>query len=275
MFRWLDDVRRKEVLNKPFPSEWRKILREMVVHYAWLDAKEASQLEQLVQVFLAEKKFEGCNGLEITDEIRVVIAAEACLLIMGLPHDLYRKLATILVYPSTVFTPPERSGIFTRAPLFERGQVAISGQAVMRGPIILVWDAVKRGARHPETGHNVVYHEFAHLLDMLDGVANGAPPLHSRDQYRRWAAVFSEEFQRLRNDSEQGKKTFLDPYGATNEAEFFAVATEFFFDKPIEMQKDHRALYDVLAGYYMQDTAERERRVMESSKNIEKCSVKR
>ncbi len=264
MFRWLDDVRRREALNKPFPAEWRGILRRMVTHYAWLDTGEAARLEQLVQVFVAEKKFEGCNGLEITDEIRVVVAAEACLLIMGLPHDLYRRLATILVYPSTVFTPPERPGVFIRSPLFEQEQIAISGQAFARGPVILVWDAVKRGARHPETGHNVVYHEFAHLLDMLDGVADGAPPLHSRSQYRTWAAVFSEEFQRLRNDSEQGKKTFLDPYGATNEAEFFAVATEFFFDKPIEMQKDHRALYDVLAGYYMQDTAERERRSLET-----------
>ena len=260
MFHWLRDHRRKEILQQPFPADWRRILGENVVHYSFLDEEEKQHLEQLVQVFIAEKRFEGCNGLEITDEIRVIIAAEACMLVLGLPHDLYRELCTLLIYPSVVVTPPSQRGVFTQSPLVERPPTAISGQAFLRGPVILVWDEVRKGARHPERGHNVVYHEFAHLLDMSTGAANGTPELHSREQYRIWAEVFSREFLELRRRAEQGRKTFLDPYGALNEAEFFAVATEFFFDKPIQMQKKHPALYEVLAGFYRQDTAERERR---------------
>ncbi len=260
MFKWLENHHRKEILKQPFPVQWREILKDRVTHYSFLNSDEKNHLEQLVQVFIAEKKFEGCNGLEITDEIRVVISAGACLLILGLPHDLFRKLITIIVYPSTVFTPPPRAGLFiTQSLIVEHPQTAILGQAFMSGPVILVWDAVRREARHPESGHNVVYHEFAHYLDMLDGVADGTPGLHSREQYRIWADVFSREFFQLRRKSKKGKKTFLDAYGAKNEAEFFAVATEFFFDKPVQMQKKHKALYDVLSDFYLQDTAERER----------------
>lgn len=259
MFQWLADYRRKEILKQPFPDQWRSILEAGVAHYSFLNCDEKSHLEDLVQVFVAEKNFEGCNGLEVTEEIKVIIAAEACLLILGLPHDLFRKLLTILVYPSTVVAPPPKTGVFTGSPLIVESGTAISGQAFMHGPVILVWDAVKREARHPESGHNVVYHEFAHVLDMLDGAADGTPVLHSQEQYRTWAKVFSQEFFSLRDRSKAGKKTFLDSYGAKNEAEFFAVATEFFFDKPLQMEKQHRALYDVLAGFYLQDTAERER----------------
>ncbi len=259
MFQWLRDHRRKEILKEPFPVQWRNILQEGVAHYSFLNRDEKTHLEELVQVFVAEKNFEGCNGLDITEEIKVIIAAEACLLILDLPHDLYRKLITILVYPSTVVVPPSQRGVFTQSPLIEESETAISGQAFVHGPVILVWDAVKREARHPESGHNVVYHEFAHFLDMIDGTADGTPVLHSREQYQNWAKVFSEEFFALRSKAKKGQKTFLDPYGAKNEAEFFAVATEYFFDKPIEMQKSHKALYDTLAGFYLQDTAERER----------------
>ncbi len=259
MFHWLRDHRRREILRKPFPEEWRAILTGRVLHYSFLNAEEKINLEQLVQVFIAEKNFEGCNGLEITTEIKVVIAAEACMLLLGLPHDLYQGFLTLLVYPSTVVIPPSKIGIFAQGPLIERPATAIYGQAFLRGPVILVWDAVQREARHPESGHNVVYHEFAHLLDMSSGVANGTPVLHSRDQYRTWAKIFSKEFLALRRNSKKGKKTFLDTYGALNEAEFFAVATEFFFDKPVQMQKRHKALYNVLAEFYRQDTAARER----------------
>jgi Mlc titration factor MtfA (ptsG expression regulator) len=260
MFHWLRDRRRKEILQQPFPGEWKTILTEMVRHYSFLNAEEKKHLEQMIQVFAAEKNYEGCNGLEITDEIRVVIAAEACMLIMGFPHDLYSGLISLLIYPSTVVVPPPKAGVFTRSPLIVQSETAIYGQAFQRGPVILVWDEVTRGARHPESGHNVVYHEFAHLLDMESGVANGTPRLHTRDQYKIWAEVFTAEFNRLRRRSERGEKTFLDPYGALNEAEFFAVATEYFFDKPVRMEKKRKALYDVLAEFYCQDTAQRQRR---------------
>ncbi len=265
MYHWLRDHRRKKILTEPFPLVWRTILGEKVRHYSFLNADEKHRLEQLLQVFVAEKTFIGCNGLEMVDEIRVVIAADACMLILGLPHNLYGKLETILVYPSTVVVPPPKAGVFTQSPLFERSETPISGQAFINGPVILVWDEVKRESRHPETGHNVVYHEFAHYLDMLDGRADGTPELRSREQYRMWAEVFAAEFLALRRKLKAGEKTFFDSYGATNEAEFFAVATEYFFDQPVKMQKNHKALYDVLAGFYQQDTAERERRSRKNS----------
>ena len=258
MFNWLDDHRRKKILEKVFPAEWRLILKNKVAHYLFLNDEERFHLEQLVQVFAEEKRFEGCNGLEVTDEIRVVISAEACMLLLGLPHDLYKYFHTICIYPSTVVVPPERQSIFSTSPLVVRSEVAISGQAFKRGPVILVWDAVKKGARHPEIGHNVVYHEFAHILDMLDGHANGVPPLHDMQDYAAWFRVCTREFNSLIEKSKKGNPTFLDSYGATNEAEFFAVATEYFFDKALKMKKTHRDLYDILAGFYNQDTAARE-----------------
>jgi Mlc titration factor MtfA (ptsG expression regulator) len=133
----------------------------------------------------------------------------------------------------------------------------ILGQAFDQGPVILVWDAVLHGARHPEQGHNVVYHEFAHKLDMLDGAADGTPILADRYQFAEWVAVCSHEFLRLRRLAEKGHKTFLDAYGAKNEAEFFAVATEEFFDRPLALQKHAPELYSVLSAYYRQDPAGR------------------
>ncbi|HRX52810.1 MAG TPA: zinc-dependent peptidase [Candidatus Krumholzibacteria bacterium] len=254
---WWRDHRRQEILKTPFPPAWREILRARVAHVRRLDADETQRLEDLVQVFLAEKNFEGCGGLEITDEIRVVIAAQACLLVLELPHDLYRRLLSILVYPSTVVTPRAQAGVFVHGPLIERSRTAISGQASRGDTVILVWDAVVRGARHPEHGHNVVYHEFAHIIDMQDGAADGVPELPSAEQYRRWAEVCAAEFARLQAQARQGRASLLDPYGATNAAEFFAVATELFFDRPREMRAELGELYEVLAGFYRQDPAGR------------------
>jgi Mlc titration factor MtfA (ptsG expression regulator) len=134
------------------------------------------------------------------------------------------------------------------------------GEAHQRGPVILTWDAVRRSGRDPELGHNVVYHEFAHKLDMLDGSVDGVPPLESREEYARWESVCKAEYARLQALSDAGKEGVLDPYGSTNEAEFFAVVTETFFDAPIALHEEHPALYEVLARFYRQDTAARQRR---------------
>ena len=254
---WLRERRRRKILETPFPEAWEGHLERGLAHYRWLDASEQRALRDLVQVFVAEKRWEGCGGLVLDDEIRVVIAAHACLLVLGLPHELYRNVETILVYPSTVVLPPRRLGAFevARAPL--PGPMPILGQALRQGPVVLVWDDVVRTVRHPERGHNVVYHEFAHKLDLLDGSADGTPPLGSRDEYRRWAEICSREYLALRERAEQGLPTFLDAYGATNEAEFFAVATEQFFDAPVSLRQAHPDLYAVLSGFYRQDPAVR------------------
>ncbi len=223
--------------------------------YGRMDEDHRVRLQKLVQVFLDEKMFEGCNGLEITDVMRVVIAAHACLLIMELPHDYYSKVSSILVYPSAVVVPPPRQGVFTRGPLIARTESAVVGQAFMHGTVILIWNQVKNDTSHPSSGHNVVYHEFAHILDMFDGRPDGTPSLHSRDQYRSWAEVCTRVFFDLQEKVSKGRKTLLNGYGAVNEAEFFAVVTEYFFERPHELEKQRPELYEVLRAFYLQDPA--------------------
>jgi Mlc titration factor MtfA (ptsG expression regulator) len=260
MFHWLRDHRRTEVRKRLFPPEWDAFLYANVVHFSVLDDSERKELRAMVQVLLDEKLWEGCGGLEMTDEIRVTIAAQACLLQLGLPHDYYRNVESILVYPSTVVIPERRPGVFERVESPVESGGPIVGQAFTHGPVILVWDAVLHGARHPEQGHNVVYHEFAHKLDMLDGTADGTPPLADREQLADWISVCTREFLHLQRIASKGHKSFLDAYGARNEAEFFAVATEEFFDRPIALHEHAHDLYHILSSYYRQDPAERVKR---------------
>jgi len=265
MWNWIRSHSRKKILETPFPIAWEDYLKRNVAHYVRLDETERKHFHDLVQVFVAEKHWEGCGGLLLNDEIRVTIAGLACLMVLALPHDLYRGVESIFVYPSTVVTPERRTGVFEIPSATSRGAVPILGQAQNRGPVILVWDSVLQSARHPEAGHNVVYHEFAHKLDMFDGQANGTPPLDSPEQYQRWVEVCSREFLRLRVLSEGGKRTFLDAYGAVNEAEFFAVVTEQFFDQPAALKRHHSDLYCILRGFYHQDPAERDRSLKDVS----------
>jgi Mlc titration factor MtfA (ptsG expression regulator) len=257
MFCWFTDRRRKKLAQVPFPTDWEEIVRGNVAHYCMLDDAERAHLRSLIQVFIAEKYWEGAGGLTLTDEIRVTISAQACLLLLGLPHNYYQNVLTIIVYPSTVVPPLRKLGFFETplAPLEDSHPII--GQAFQQGPVIIIWDAALHGGRHPELGHNVVYHEFAHKLDMLDGAADGTPPLRDRAEYRDWVQTCSREYLRLKHDAERGKKSFLNAYGAANEAEFFAVATEQFFDQPGLMMKHSPDLYRVLKEYYRQDPAKR------------------
>ena len=265
MFNWFRNRRRKKILQAPFPREWRELITQTVQHYSYLDEEERQRLHQLIQVFIAEKRFEGCGGLEISDEIRVVIAAQACLLVLGLPPSQYLQLESVIVYPTTVAIPPAKQSIFSAGGMIVPDAQAILGQAFLRGPVILVWDTVQQNARHPEQGHNVVYHEFAHILDLRDGAADGTPILQNRTLYRRWVETCSREYAALKRKAQKGQKSVLDYYGSVNEAEFFAVATELFFDRPLHLKKEHLELYTVLSEYYRQDTASREQRYRSAS----------
>jgi Mlc titration factor MtfA (ptsG expression regulator) len=271
MFDWFRDRRRKKLLAKPFPVEWETIIRRNVAHDRWLLAEDRRQLRDLVVIFVAEKRWEGCGGLVLTDEIRVTIAAQASILVLKLPHAHYQNVNSILVYPSTVIVPPRPMGAFEVPSRPVGGPLPVLGEAQLRGPVILVWDAVQRTGRHPESGHNVVYHEFAHKLDMLDGRADGTPPLHGRADYQQWIRVCSREFLTLRKQAAQGKNSLLDAYGATNEAEFFAVATEQFFDQPVALRGRHAELYGVLQAFYRQDPASRVEDQSESDKYASPC----
>ena len=254
MFKWWRDRQREKILEKPFPEAFNAIIKRYVGHARFLSPEERQRLREMVQVFVEEKTFVGCGGLEITDDIRVTIAANACMLILGREHDLYRRVESINVYPSTVLVPGRSEWHPDKDPQEPK---AILGQAILRGPVIVVWDAVKRGSRAPWSGHNVVMHEFAHKLDMLDDDVDGTPLLPSRAKYENWSEVCGEVYFDLKKRVRAGRKTLLGSYAATNEAEFFAVATEVFFERPRELAKAHKRLYWLLAEYYNQDPGAR------------------
>ncbi len=257
MFNWLTNRRRKKLNAAPFPVLWEEIIRRNVAHYCMLEDGERSHLQALIQVFIAEKNWEGAGGLELTDETRVTISAQACLLLLGVRHNYYQNVKSIIVYPSTVIPTRRNRGFFENAITPVELEQPIIGQAFLRGPVIIIWDAALSGGRHPESGHNVIYHEFAHKMDMLDGAADGTPPLRNRAEYRDWVQTCTREYLRLKQDILQGRKSFLNDYGATNAAEFFAVATEQFFDQPRLMLEHAPDLYRVLQEYYHQDPLDR------------------
>ena len=250
MFGWLTERRRARLLERPFPPSWDGYLDERVAIWRRLDEPMRERLRELMVVFVAEKHWEGAGGLELTEEMQVTIAAHACVLLLGREHDLYRDVESILVYPSTVMSPPRRRGFFEigAAPVDEGG-TAILGEAHLGGPVILAWDNVLAGGRAGAT-RNVVLHELAHKIDMLDGAVDGTPPLDSARERRRWAEVCSRAFLELRERAAADQPTFLDEYGATNEAEFFAVATETFFTRPDELAFENPALYALLSDFY-------------------------
>lgn len=253
MFRWWTRRRRRRLLRQPFPAPWREILQRVRL-YRELNAEERRRIERDLRILVHEKHWEGCGGLRITDEVRLVIAAQAALLLLGLEHDYYRGVQSILVYPGTFLVPGSRQA--GTSLVHEAAQPTL-GLAAMQGPVVLAWDSVLQGNDNPEDGRNVVLHEFAHKLDMLDRFADGAPPLNNRDQYRSWTRIMSREFARLGHSAARGRRTLLDQYGATSPAEFFAVATELFFEKPLQMRERHAELYGLLGDYYRQDPAAR------------------
>lgn len=253
LFSWLRKRRRASILAAPFPAEWLDHLKSNVSLYALLTDKEQQKLQGDLRIFAAEKTWEGCGGLTITDEIKVTIAAQACLLLVGVEHDYLDCVQTILVYPSGYRSPEGWVG----PDGVVREDTGRLGEAWHGGPVILAWDAVLLGGRDPRDGRNVVLHEFAHQLDFLDGMADGTPPLRDRAQYQAWHKVMTAEYARLVKESKHGKPKVLDAYGATDRAEFFAVATEAFFEKPLQMRQHHPALYELLSEYYCQDPAAR------------------
>jgi len=257
MLNWFAKRRRRNIVRTPFPPEWGSVISRHMAQYRLLADEERVRLHSLIQIFIAEKSWEGCGGLVLTDEIRVTVAAGACLLILNLAHNYYENVETIIIYPSDLVLPERKLGFFETAlePLEPDGPV--SGQAFEQGPLVFSWDAVRDGIRHAGSGYNVVYHEFAHKLDMLAGAADGTPRLRDRAEYHDWIRTCSREFRRLLRDMEKGKRTFIDEYGATDEAEFFAVATEHFFDQPVRLTKSAPELYRVLRQFYQQDPAKR------------------
>ena len=249
LFIYQTFLRDRWIRSRPFPADWEAVLQANLPVYAALQPPERRRLQQLIQLFLAHKRFYGCAGQVITDEIRVTIAAEACLLLLNQGWSIYPKLSAILVYPGAFRARREH--------LQEDGTVAMAahdllGESWSLGKVILSWDDVEHGAADFADGRNVVLHEFAHQLDGLSGSTNGAPPLR-RNSYRSWSRVFSDNFDDLRSRSRIGKPTVMDSYGTLNPAEFFAVATETFFEKPHQLRQHRPELYRELQQYYQLD----------------------
>ena len=255
MFDWLlrpiRHARRASLLEQPFPTEWEPYIARLPFFQA-LDDRGRGRVRDDLRVLVAEKNWEGCGGFTLTDEVRVTIAAQASLLLLNIEHEYYRHVTSILVYPAAYRTIPQRGA----DGVVREGQANL-GEAWRRGPVVLSWDDAKRGALDPGDGHNLVFHEFAHKLDMLDGAADGTPPIADRALFDRWVETMTREFRALREDSARGRATVLDTYGATNPAEFFAVATECFFEKSRQLAQRHPALYELLRAYYHQDPANR------------------
>ncbi|MGC9367437.1 MAG: zinc-dependent peptidase [bacterium] len=242
--------RRKRILKKPFPDPWLDIIRKNVPLYQKLPEKLQQELLDDVKIFMAEKNFEGCGGLVLNDEIKVTIAAQACVLLLNRKTDLYSKLSTILVYPHGYIAPNQYSknlGVITL------GSQARLGESWIKGTVVLAWDHVLKGAKHLDDGSNLIFHEFAHQLDSEDNVADGTPVITDRKSYSAWVKVMSEDFNKLIHELEMHKHDILGDYAATNPAEFFAVATELFFEKPNQLSKIHPKMYEQLRNYYQQD----------------------
>lgn len=242
MFFLIDWARRRLAAREPFPAGWRTILRRRVPFYRRLREDERERFETKLKIFARTKSFEGVKGLVIDDEVRVVISAAAARLVMNLEGEHYQRLVDIVVYPAH-FKHQEEEG------------AVVLGQAYGPGTVVLSWEAVLRGLADTSDGLDTATHEFAHALDAGDGAFDGTPELATFDAYAPWTRVMSSAFTQLQRKAARGRDDILREYGAKNEAEFFAVATEVFFERPKQMRVKHPELYEILKSYYRADPA--------------------
>lgn len=244
---------RREIHEAGFTDAWRALLESEMAHWTLLDDDERERLGQRAVEFLASKRWEAANGFDMSDEVTMLISAEASLITLELADDAFRGVNTIVVHPTTMVMRGQHSqmqGVVSDEPM------PILGQADQNGPVMVAWDAARFQARHPEEGNNVVFHEFAHKLDMLTGTANGTPPMESIEVETAWVTACTAAYERVVT----GHSKVLRSYAGVNTAEFFAVATEVFFDTPRPMATHEPALYAVMADWYRQDPASRQAR---------------
>ncbi|SFR77849.1 hypothetical protein SAMN05216203_2982 [Marinobacter daqiaonensis] len=239
------DWRRSRELDRPFPDSWRETLHNRVPLYRRLPAALRKELEQRVQLFLAEKEFYGCDGFVVDDRVRLTIAGHACLLVLGRSYSDYDEIRSILVYPGAYHViEPQQHGM-----VVDMSHQVRAGEASTLGRVVLSWEDCEQSWLDPDSPHNVVLHEFAHQLDYLDGSADGAPPL-SGSQASHWQETMSRAYEQLRHSLSHHRDSWLDPYGATEPAEFFAVLTETFYQQPRHLHEQQPEVFEVLCGYY-------------------------
>src|SRR5262249_6872207 len=229
---------------------WEPIIENSFGGWAQFTAEEQAELVAIADWLLKRKHWEAAHGFELNEEILVTVAIEAAVLILGLDTDYYREVSAIIVYPTTIMSRGTYAG--PAMGTVTDSALPVLGQAHdRRGPVIIAWDEARASARNPGRGRNVVFHEVAHKIDMLDDMTDGTPPLR-KDQLARWVAVCTEVYESLRAGVPRPP---LDDYGATNVAEFFAVATETFFDAPASLKHHEPNLYEVLSDFYRQNPA--------------------
>lgn len=237
--------RASKALREPFSNEWRELLDARLAWWSTLDESEQLRMEDLIRVFLVDKTIEGVVGYTPDEEVRLLIAAQACLLILGLDYRFFDDVSAIVISPGVVV---QRGSRRLDGGVVSDDHPTLAGQAMLHGPVLLVWDRVANDARHPERGHNVVFHELAHKIDMRNGAADGVPPL-SASLAERWG----EQMPALLGKLRAGSPMPIDAYAATNPAEFLAVATEAFFVMPAELRSAEPELYSLLRDFYQQD----------------------
>ncbi|MCP6761392.1 MAG: zinc-dependent peptidase [Fischerella sp. CENA71] len=245
--------RRNRLKKRIFLPIWNAIIENNLPIYTRLSPDERRRLQGHVQVFLAEKQFIGCQGLQVTEEMKLTISAVACLLLLNERGEYFPKLRSILIYPSAYFV---NETVATSEYVVEERRVARLGESWSRDQVVLSWEQVEQDTRNWNDGHNVILHEFAHQLDQEEGKTQGVPILAQKSDYPIWSRVMTQAYQQLCNDVQRGIKNVMNSYGATNPAEFFAVATETFFEKPQQLLKMHPELYKLLQRYYQVDPGE-------------------
>jgi Mlc titration factor MtfA (ptsG expression regulator) len=248
----LTRLRRRQLANRPFPSDWTFIIERNVSFYKRLPDSLRKRLYGHINVLLSEKKFKGCGGLQLTEEIKVTIAAIAALLLLNGRGNYFSKLRLILIYPSAFIA----NNTTPFGELYLEEKQVKAGESWGTGIVVLSWENIRYDAKYWNDGRNVVLHEFAHQLDQEGGSVSGVPILEKRSDYVTWGQVFRKEYEQLRREVERGVETVIDEYGATDPAEFFAVATETFFEKPFQMERKHPELYHELKRYYKLDPIE-------------------
>ncbi len=249
MLGW-KERRRRQLRERPFLATWRSVLEDSVPLYRKLPPEDREELHGHIQVLLAEKHFEGTTGLDVTDRMRLIVAAQAAILLLRRPVDYFPRLVSVLFYPGEYSVQEE---VEADDGLIEEVHEARVGESWQTGTLILSWEDVERDLESDL--QNVVLHEFAHQLDAESGETNGAPVLADRALQARWAEAMSEAFERLTEAVERNEETLLDSYGAEDPAEFFAVTTEAFFLVPSELEEEEPDLYAVLRDYFRQDPA--------------------
>lgn len=250
LFRWLENRRVLSILRRQSLSYGRWCAVSGLACFRHLSVVEKARLRVLSAILLQQKSFVGVQGMQLTDEMRLLIAAQACLPILKLGLNYYAGFTQVSVYPDAFWV--ERD-VRDEAGVIHHERVLLSGESWSRGPVVLSWDDIERDRQGHEPGRNVVIHEFVHKIDMLDQRADGIPPIPTRMSSQRWGVVFREAYHRLQERLQHHHKPCVNAYAATSPAEFFAVVSEYFFCWPEQLYRDCREVYQELREFYLQD----------------------